>query len=106
MYRFVKLLLGCSLLLFSCQEEGIPKAVITLTRQRMEIYQREQDSICQQKARHLAESAVDSLFLSLTQRYLLDSIDIPLKPIKPSVDTNINLENNTPIKPLWDTLKK
>lgn len=105
MSRYGKLFIWCLLLSVACEDQGIPKVVITLTRQRLEQYRKEQDSICQDKARHLAEQAVDSLFLSLSQRYLLDSISIPLKPIKPSVDTNINLDNTTPVKPLWDTLK-
>ncbi len=100
-----KLLIFLSITLIACQDQGIPKPVLTLTRERLEVFRKEQDSICQAKARFQAEVAVDSFFLSLTRRYLLDSISIPIKPIKPVVDTNINLETTTPVKPLWDTLK-
>lgn len=92
-------------ILTACQDEGIPKPVLTLTRERLEVFRREQDSICEAKARFQAEIAVDSFFLSISKRYLLDSITIPVKPIKPVVDTNINLDTTTPVKPLWDSLK-
>lgn len=105
MYTVAKLFLCCLLYCIACNQPDIPKAVLTLTEQRMFLFRAEQDSICLAKARLKAELAVDSIFLSMTQRYLLDSIHIPEKPIKPMVDTNINLDNNTPVKPLWDTLK-
>ncbi|MDZ4709630.1 MAG: hypothetical protein SH818_14615 [Saprospiraceae bacterium] len=105
MYAAGKLFIICLITLTACQKEGIPKSVLTLTQDRLEAYRQEQDSICQSKVRLQAEVAVDSFFLSLSRRYLLDSISIPLKPIKPSVDTNINLDHTTPVKPLWDTLK-
>jgi len=99
------ILIFCLVLISACQKPDVPKPVLTLTQQRLMIYRAEQDSICKTKARHLAELAVDSLFLTLTQRYLLDSISIPQKPIKPTIDTSIILDNTTPVKPLWDTLK-
>lgn len=100
-----KLLILWLCILTACQDKGIPKPVLTLTRERLEVFRKEQDSICRAKARLQAEVAVDSFFLSLTRRYLLDSISIPIKPIKPMVDTFINLDTLTPVKPLWDTLK-
>jgi hypothetical protein len=88
----------------ACQETGIPKEVIKLTEQRMALYYVQQDSICRIKAYAKAEAAVDSFFLSIQQQYLHDSIAVPSKPIKPAVDTNIQLNDSTPVKPLWDSL--
>jgi len=105
MYQAGKIIIICLITMVACKEEGIPKPVITLTQERLEVYRRDQDSICQSKIRLKAEVAVDSFFLSFSRRYLLDSISIPDKPVKPAVDTNINLNNVAPVKPLWDTLK-
>ena len=88
-----------------CNANDIPKPVLKLTEDRMLIYKEEQDSICKSLATKKAEKAVDSFFLNLSMRYLLDTIIIPDKPIKPYVDTSIQLNNTTPVKPLWDSLK-
>ena len=90
---------------FACESPGIPKEVLILTEERMALYYVQQDSICREKAYLKAEAAVDSFFLSIQQQYLHDSIEVPLKPIKPTVDTSIQLNDSLPVKPLWDSLK-
>ncbi len=90
--------------LMACERTGIPKEVLTLTEERMALYYVQQDSICRQKAYLKAEAAVDSFFLSIQQQYLHDSIEVPLKPVKPAVDTSIELNDSLPVKPLWDSL--
>ncbi len=92
-------------LCMSCNSNNIPKPVLKLTEDRMLIFKTEHDSICKSLATKKAEKAVDSFFLNLSMRYLLDTIMIPDKPIKPYVDTSIQLNNTTPVKPLWDSLK-
>lgn len=102
--RYVKVVV-ISILLMACGSEELPKEVILLVEQRMQLYRDEQDSLCRAKAIQKAEIAVDSFFLSFTQRFLLDSIPVPPKPIKPYVDTSINLDQARPVKPLWDSLQ-
>ena len=101
--QFVKLAV-MALLLTACERKGVPKEVMILAEQRMAVYRDEQDSLCRAKAIQKAEIAVDSFFLSFNQRFLLDTIPVPPKPIKPPVDTNINLDPAKPVKPLWDSL--
>lgn len=91
--------------LVSCRPDAIPKPVLNLVDQRIQLYRSEQDSICKSLAIKKAEIAVDSFFLTLRQQFLLDSIHVPTKPIKPNVDTSIHLDNSTPVKPLWDSMK-
>lgn len=93
------------LLIYACDTTGIPKEALELTEERMKLYYLQQDSICRQKAFQKAETAVDSFFLSIRQQYLHDSIDVPLKPIKPAIDTNLILNDSIPVKPLWDSIK-
>lgn len=93
------------ILICACNTAGIPKEALELTEERMKLYYLQQDSICRQKAFQKAEAAVDSFFLSIRQQYLHDSIEVPLKPIKPAIDTNIILNDSIPVKPLWDSIK-
>ena len=88
----------------SCKTEGIPKQVRELVDIRMRMFRENQDSICRSVATKRAELAVDSFFISFQKQYLLDSIQIPIKPIKPTVDTHLILDNTLPVKPLWDSL--
>lgn len=102
--RSVKLAFFCFLLI-ACGDKGVPKEVLALAEQRMQLYREEQDSLCRAKVIQKAEIAVDSFFLSFTQRFLLDTIPVPPKPVKPYVDTSISLDPARPVKPLWDSLK-
>ncbi|MBK6477405.1 MAG: hypothetical protein KA109_10980 [Saprospiraceae bacterium] len=102
--RLIKLaLLSIVLSLTACQKDKIPQPVLKLVEQRMLLYVTERDSICKSEAIKKAEMAVDSFFLTLRRQYLHDSIVVPMKPIKPMVDTQITLDNTIPVKPLWDT---
>lgn len=102
----VRILIICvSMNYLACENTGLPKEAMELTEERMNLYYIQQDSICKQKAYQKAEAAVDSFFLSIRQQYLHDSIEVPAKPIKPQVDTNIILDDSIPVKPLWDSLK-
>ena len=94
----------CLLLFVSCNEDKIPLPVQELVTERMKLFKLAQDSICRSVAIKKAEIAVDSFFLTLQKQYLLDSIHVPLKPIKPSIDTQLILDKTLPIKPLWDSL--
>ena len=89
--------------LTACQKDKIPQPVLKLVEQRLLLYVTERDSICKSDATKRAELAVDSFFLTLRHQYLHDSIVVPMKPIKPMVDTQITLDNTIPVKPLWDT---
>lgn len=71
---------------------------------RMKIFRDMQDSICKAAATLKAEQAVDSFFLTIQKQYLLDSIQIPPKPVKPIIDTQLSLDKSLPVKPLWDSL--
>lgn len=102
--RSVKFVVFC-LFLVACGDESLPKEVLLLAEQRMQLYREEQDSLCRAKAIQQAEIAVDSFFLSFSQRFLLDTIPVPPKPVKPYVDTSISLDRARPVKPLWDSLK-
>ena len=49
------------------------------------------DSICKAAATLKAEQAVDSFFLTIQKKqYLLDSMQIPPKPVKPIIDTQLS----------------
>jgi hypothetical protein len=99
-----KLILFVATVLNACTTNEIPKQVKELVDIRMKIFRAAQDSICRTTATKRAELAVDSFFLSFKKQYLLDSIHIPEKPIKPIVDTHLILNNTLPVKPFWDSL--
>lgn len=88
----------------ACSTEEIPRQVLELVDIRMKIFRAAQDSICKATATLKAEQAVDSFFLTFQKQYLLDSIQVPPKPIKPSIDTILTLDKSLPVKPLWDSL--
>ena len=105
MKGIIKFTFLISVLLFAaCESEGIPRQVRELVDIRMKMYRDNQDSICRAIATKRAELAVDSFFISFQKQYLLDSIQIPIKPIKPVIDTHLILDNTLPVKPLWDSL--
>ncbi|MEP7322737.1 MAG: hypothetical protein ABI761_12495 [Saprospiraceae bacterium] len=104
MKGIAKIICILAVVISACTSTEIPKQVKELVDIRMKIFRANQDSICRVTATKRAELAVDSFFLSFKKQYLLDSIHIPEKPIKPLVDTHLILNNTLPVKPFWDSL--